>query len=909
MKKVFLFYIALAFIAFTQVQAQQTKRIYQIGNSVTDGINYDGFKNMALSQGNTHIWARHMIPGAPLGMLWDERFETGPFTVAPYYGPGHAFPNHDWDVVTLQPFDRGVEDDKTAMLNYANIIKDKSPDVQFYIYSRYPGVPSGQGSTVDGNYVITATADDWADLWDNNYTGPGAGSQKHMEKRIFFEELFTAYNATNKGGLNKDALIIPVGDVMYAFNAKAKVGDVPGFSSVWGIYDDGIHVNNIGSYIIMGTFYSTIYKEDIRGTAAPANYGSIDPEVLAVIQQAIYEVVFTHPYSGATLDDLIPVSGVTLDRENLSMSVFNREQLTATVLPGNAAKKGVIWSSSDTGVAIVDQKGRVTSVSEGETTITVTTFDGDFTDECVVTVSGIANGTTQSGTIARWNFNGQNSQANNEQPASTTIEGISETIASVGEGLYVDTWENSLCGSGQTTMDLVSSISDGEYISFKITAEKGEMISISKIQFTPFSQNIVRSFILFSNINGFTNGKELFSCERSGGEELFTADITGHNHLNEVEFRVYTYAHSAPGDLSYQSAGIGTDNSGNSFVITGSIFTPENDAPSTPGNIRAIEVKDTYINFEWDESTDDYFVKGYNFYLGDVKINDEPIETTSFMLEGLTSGQLCEVSVEAVDFFDLTSETKGTFSIYANRPPVAVITPSVTSGKVPLTVAFTSNASTDPDEDEGDYVLGFDWYVNGEILSDNGNTLPYTFTQRGDYEVGLIVMDSRGMRSTEMSKTTITITADKYAINVTGGATTPVTDEAFFGDEVTIIANEPNEGMEFDKWTSGDVEFADETSETTTFTMPAKDVTIEAVFTPIISIEQGNTDKVTIYPNPAGEYIAITGIADAAYIITNVAGTSVQSGTLNGEPLFIGSLERGFYLITIGAHTLTFIKE
>ena len=77
----------------------------------------------------------------------------------------------------------------------------------------------------------------------------------------------------------------------------------------------------------------------------------------------------------------ISVTGVSLDRTNLSLIVGNAEQLNVTVTPGNATNQQVIWSSSDTLVATV-LNGFVTATGVGTATITVTTQDGNFTATC-----------------------------------------------------------------------------------------------------------------------------------------------------------------------------------------------------------------------------------------------------------------------------------------------------------------------------------------------------------------------------------------------------------------------------------------------------------------------------------------------------------------------------------------------
>lgn len=80
------------------------------------------------------------------------------------------------------------------------------------------------------------------------------------------------------------------------------------------------------------------------------------------------------------------VAGVKLDVEEASIEVGKTLQLTATVLPGIAENKKVTWSSSNEAVATISEKGLVTAVSEGTTTIKVVTEEGGFEAECAITV-------------------------------------------------------------------------------------------------------------------------------------------------------------------------------------------------------------------------------------------------------------------------------------------------------------------------------------------------------------------------------------------------------------------------------------------------------------------------------------------------------------------------------------------
>ena len=82
----------------------------------------------------------------------------------------------------------------------------------------------------------------------------------------------------------------------------------------------------------------------------------------------------------------VPVRSVSLNSSKLDLLTGETATLTATVLPGNAHDKSILWSSSDESVATVSYLGEVTAVGPGTATVTVTTLDGGKTATCSVTV-------------------------------------------------------------------------------------------------------------------------------------------------------------------------------------------------------------------------------------------------------------------------------------------------------------------------------------------------------------------------------------------------------------------------------------------------------------------------------------------------------------------------------------------
>ena len=83
----------------------------------------------------------------------------------------------------------------------------------------------------------------------------------------------------------------------------------------------------------------------------------------------------------------VAVTGVSIYPTSANLQLGGSTDLTATVLPANATDKSVSWTSSNTGVATVNNNGHVSAVAAGTATITVTTTDGNKTATCSVTVT------------------------------------------------------------------------------------------------------------------------------------------------------------------------------------------------------------------------------------------------------------------------------------------------------------------------------------------------------------------------------------------------------------------------------------------------------------------------------------------------------------------------------------------
>ncbi len=175
------------------------------------------------------------------------------------------------------------------------------------------------------------------------------------------------------------------------------------------------------------------------------------------------------------------------------------------------------------------------------------------------------------------------------------------------------------------------------------------------------------------------------------------------------------------------------------------------------------------------------------------------------------------------------------------------------------TVSFAANGGTGTMAD----VTG----ISGEYtLSANGFTAPNGMQFKA-WSVGG-AEKAVGDKITVTANTTVTAIweAVEYNVTVTGGtasvgAGTPIT-KATMGTTVTLIAGAAPSGQMFDKWVVNGVVVADANSATTTFVMPAGNVTAEATYKdiPVVTYTvtfdaNGGSGTMTPATGVSGDYV------------------------------------------------------
>ncbi|HIU58018.1 MAG TPA: Ig domain-containing protein [Candidatus Ornithomonoglobus merdipullorum] len=92
-----------------------------------------------------------------------------------------------------------------------------------------------------------------------------------------------------------------------------------------------------------------------------------------------------YPYLQNEKSIFVAVTGLSLDKTDVSLQTGSQLTLTPIFTPENASDRSVSWSTSSRYVATVTD-GVVTAIAPGTAVITAATGDGAHSDSCTVTV-------------------------------------------------------------------------------------------------------------------------------------------------------------------------------------------------------------------------------------------------------------------------------------------------------------------------------------------------------------------------------------------------------------------------------------------------------------------------------------------------------------------------------------------
>lgn len=291
----------------------------------------------------------------------------------------------------------------SAGTRFAVVIKLTSPDGQPHIYCEYPienysskaranedeSYLSGDGEhwedftniCKNGNLCIKAFTDNGS----NSYSAKLFSAIDNSSRTYQNDKVYTLEEAVSGGfGISED----------YIKYVRQRGLDTSGAAPMaQGSFPDitGIDKSSVSSVneTVFPQRYDLREENSVSSVKNQGNWGACWAfSIYASLESAILKKAKTFDTSNNQITDVyqngISPAGLALSENSVTMAVNSVYRLYANILPSDATKRDVSWSSSNKNVISVDANGQITALKQGSATITCTTADGNYSAKCDV---------------------------------------------------------------------------------------------------------------------------------------------------------------------------------------------------------------------------------------------------------------------------------------------------------------------------------------------------------------------------------------------------------------------------------------------------------------------------------------------------------------------------------------------
>ncbi len=259
-------------------------RSFHIGNSLTGNASrYTGFIRTA---GGEDKFPAYLIGGSLTFKLWEESQGAD----RKRWGETYAKAEHPLEVFTLQPRDFDIAREADHAIRFIRLIREKSPDVQPWLYAEWVEMerrrPSDKGEVPSYQMKKTFPALTW---------------QESMGAMVLYnEEVQHRVLASYHDG--KPVRIIPTALALGWARTLVDAGKLPGIEPgeagfYAAFFEDHVHVNAAGCYLVACTWYAALHRESPEGKMLPVGTG-LNAAQAGVIQRLAWDIVRNYPDCG-----------------------------------------------------------------------------------------------------------------------------------------------------------------------------------------------------------------------------------------------------------------------------------------------------------------------------------------------------------------------------------------------------------------------------------------------------------------------------------------------------------------------------------------------------------------------------------------------------------------------------------
>jgi len=238
-----------------------------------------------------------------------------------------AISEHKWDVLVLQTgFGRNPEQEVEAFRKFVDFAIKHKAVRQIYVYTNWlqrPILRDASGKKT-GKFGLL----DFAGMWEGRVPLPQGGMPMLRVTKKGYHDFLKKMNTEYAGKLENPIRMMPLGDVFSELDKRVKAGKIPGIEALhkrdpervplWDekrkeqlganiFYADRVHPvkmphtgATIGNYVYGLMYYAALTGKTPVGLSG-ANYkldDRKDKELIKALQQAVWDVVSNHPFTG-----------------------------------------------------------------------------------------------------------------------------------------------------------------------------------------------------------------------------------------------------------------------------------------------------------------------------------------------------------------------------------------------------------------------------------------------------------------------------------------------------------------------------------------------------------------------------------------------------------------------------------
>ncbi len=257
---------------------------FHVGNSLTG--NAARFPIFAKTAGIDSQFHSFLMGGAYTVKLWKAKDEAE----KPRWEQIYASVHHPLDHFTMQPRDFDVDEEVAYELKFLNLVREKSPDVQPWLYAEWVEMdrnrPSDKG--LSPSYQMTKLFP--ALTWEESMSA----------MLLYVEEVQHRLNALDKSG--KRARVLPCSLALGWARDLVDNNQLPGIpggqaSFYNAFFEDHVHVNPSGCYLVDLIWYAAFMKQSPEGRLLPVGT-TLTPEQAKLLQRLAWDIVKNYPDCG-----------------------------------------------------------------------------------------------------------------------------------------------------------------------------------------------------------------------------------------------------------------------------------------------------------------------------------------------------------------------------------------------------------------------------------------------------------------------------------------------------------------------------------------------------------------------------------------------------------------------------------